>query len=448
MDPDFRRDDKLKSPGGKLKSFKLPIFFCFHKYRVIEHTVRVYLFMSTFIYKALDAQKNVQEGFLSAGNREEVGIILSRKGLTPLTVKLEQDKVSVKGAIPTIEKITFCRYMGIMLTTGLSLSEGIDVLRRETKSPLLKRVLEDMEYGLEQGQPLSTIFEKYPGVFEPYFLTLMRAGEVSGKLAEVFQHLETELRSEYSLNSKVKGALLYPVIVFGAMIGIGVLMFFFVLPSIGKVFFSLKLPIPAPTRLMFSLSIALSSHMIPILILTILGIVGLFFALKLPKVRDFMLHLISILPMVRKLIIKIDLARFCRIFSTLMRSAVPITEALELSLSLMSWKDFRNLSVSIPEEIRKGRTLSSVIKEKGVFPSLLIQMMAAGEKTATIDATMADVASFYEGEVEEEVKSLTQIIEPVMMLMVGVAVGVMILSIIAPIYSVVGSFQQAASGNK
>lgn len=400
--------------------------------------------MANFQYKAVDAAKNISEGNISANNKDEVAAILTRKNLTPLFIKETQDHTIVKGSIPQIDKITFCRYMSIMLSTGLSLSEGIDVLRSETKNPLMYKILGDMAYGLEQGQQLSGIFEKYPGVFEPYFLTLIKAGEVSGKLAEVFKYLESELRSEYSLNAKVKGALLYPAIVFTAMIAIGILMFFFVLPQIGRVFLNLNMPLPTFTKTMFTLSIALSKQFVPItvsgFILTILG----FLSLRNRNVRDALFSLIRPIPVIRDLIQKIDLARFNRIFSTLIRSAVPITDALEISLSSLSWAQYQAFATVFPDEIKRGKSLSSVIKKSNAFPSLMVQMVAAGEKTATLDATLGDLASFYEGEVEEEVKSLTQIIEPVLMLFVGIAVGTMILSIIAPIYSVVGNFQQAA----
>ena len=404
--------------------------------------------MPSFQYKAVNSEKKIVDGVVTAISRAEVGSILANKSLSPLSVREVSEKGNIHGSIPAIEKITFCRYMGIMLATGLSLSEGIDVLYRETKNELLKKILSDMQYGLEQGQQLSSIFEQYPGVFESYFVTLIRAGEMSGKLSEVFIHLEAELRAEYSLKTKVMGALLYPAIVFMAMIGIGVLMFFFVLPQISKVFLSLKLPLPFFTRFMFSLSITLSSHVPIIVILLILAGVGLGMSMRSRMVRDTLLTIVGVIPIVRKLVKEIDLARFCRIFSTLIKSAVPITEALEISLSLLTWKKFRELTHSVPEEIRKGKSLANVMREKNVFPSLLIQMIAAGEKTATLDSTMADVATFYESEVEEEVKSLTQIIEPVMMLFVGIGVGVMILSIIAPIYSVVGSLQNAAGTPK
>ncbi len=404
--------------------------------------------MPNFTYKAIDKEKHIVEGIVSGKNIDDVAHQLSGKMLTPLVIKPIVERSFIGGSIPEVEKITFCRYMHIMLSTGLSLSEGIDVLKRETKHPLMKRILSDMEYGLEQGQPLSVIFERYPSVFEAYFLMLMKAGEVSGKLSEVFHYLEVELRSEHSLKSKIKGAMLYPAIVFLAMIGIGILMFFFILPQIGKVFLSLSLPLPFFTKMMFTASIALSSYMFPIVLGAIGFLILLFFGMKTRSFRDGIIKLLGYIPIIRNLIKKIDLARFCRIFSTLIRSAVPITEALEISFSLLTWKQYRSMRERIPSEIRKGKSLSTAIKETGVFSSLFVQMVAAGEKTATLDETMADLASFYEEEVEEEVKGLTQIIEPIMMLLVGIAVGIMILSIIAPIYSVVGNFQESMQGKR
>lgn len=402
--------------------------------------------MPTFLYKAVSADKKVTQGQISAKTREEVATQLSKKGLVPLVIQSNPDKLLLKGSVPLVDKITFCRYLSIMLSTGMSLSEGIEVLRAETKNSLMGRILGDMSYGMEQGQQLSTIFERYPGIFESYFLTLTRAGEISGKLAEVFKYLETELRSEYSLNSKVKGALLYPTIVFFAMISIGMMMFFFVLPQIGRVFLSMKLPLAAPTKLLFTVSVSLQGYFIPIVAgMIILG--GLFaFSLRRREVRDFLFRLIRPVPMVHNLLKKIDMARFCRIFSTLIRSAVPITEALEISLAALSMPELRAMTKVFPDEIKKGKSLSTTVKDSRLFPSLVVQMMTAGEKTGTLDAVLADLATFYEEEVEEEVKGLTQIIEPVLMLCVGIAVGAMILSIIAPIYSVIGNFQSAAGG--
>jgi type IV pilus assembly protein PilC len=404
--------------------------------------------MANFFYKAVDQNNHVIEGQLSGKTRDEVAHVLEKRGLATLTIKVLAETSSIKGSVPTVEKMTFCRYLSIMLSTGLSLSEGIDVLRRETKNPLMAKVLGDMNYGLEQGQELSTIFEKYPTIFESYFVTLIRAGQVSGKLAEVFKYLEAEIRSEYSLTQKVKGALMYPVVVFSAMIVMGIMMIFFVLPQIGRVFLSMKLPLPATTKFLFTTAIELSKQMIPISISgVILVIIGIF-AFRNPAVKRGLFGLVKPFPMIRNLLIEIDLARFNRIFSTLIKSAVPIMDALEISFTSLSLPEFHEYAMSFPEEIKKGKTLSSLIREHKIFPSLMVQMVSAGERTATLDSTLSDLASFYESEVEEQVKGLTQIIEPILMLCVGVAVGAMVLSVISPLYSVMGTVQQAAGSSR
>jgi type IV pilus assembly protein PilC len=397
-------------------------------------------------YKAHDASRTVVEGSIAARSEQEVAQVLARKGLSPLVIRQIVEHSQLKGTLPVLEKVTFCRYMSVMLGSGLSLSEGLDVLRGETKNLLMRQILTDLSYSLEQGQSLSSVFERYPNVFERYFLTLTKAGEMSGTLADVFRYLEIELRSEYSLNSKVKGALMYPGIVFTAMMGIGFLMVFFVMPQIGRVFLNLNMPIPEITRFLFTVSIALSKQMVPILIGLVVGAVSFVFGLKKRAVREVIFHMVRPIPMVRDLIKKVDMARFNRIFSTLLKSAVPITEALEIALNTLSWYEYRGLAGVLPNEIKKGKSLSSVVKDKRVFPAIMVQMISTGEKTGQLDVVLAELATFYEGEVEEELKSLTQIIEPVLMLLVGVAVGAMILSIVAPIYSVVGSFQSAAGG--
>jgi type IV pilus assembly protein PilC len=232
------------------------------------------------------------------------------------------------------------------------------------------------------------------------------------------------------------------------MVGIGILMFFFVLPQIGKVFLTLNLPLPGITTWLFKTSIAVSKFMIPIFGVSGVMVVLFIISLRQQWMKNIIFILIRPIPLIRNLIKKIDMARFNRIFSTLIRSAVPITDALEIALETLSWYEFREKAKVMPDEIRRGKSLAVVIKDQKVFPSIMVQMVAAGEKTASLDATLADLASFYEGEVEEEVKGLTQIIEPVLMLLVGITVGAMILSIIAPIYSVVGNFQQAAGGSR
>jgi type IV pilus assembly protein PilC len=397
--------------------------------------------MPVFVYKASDAKQQVIEGTLAAPSEQEVANVLKKRNLLPIKISLQKTKQSSSGTLPAIEKITFCRYTATMLESGLSLIEGMPVLKEETKNPLLKQIIDDIMYHLEQGQPMSAALKMYPKVFNQFFVTLVDAGEVSGTLSASFKFLEESLRAEYSLSQKVKSALMYPSIVFLAMGGIGYLMLFFIMPQIGQVFLRMGIPIPVLTEMIFTVAIAIAKFRYPAIILSLALMASLFIFIKKPAGKKLVFTIISPVPLVSRLLQQIDVARFCRIFSTLVSSAVPISQALEIALNSLSHPKFVGISEFVIKEVSQGKSVSQSFKQINVFPPLLIQMIAAGEKSGTLDTSLRDLAGFYEDEVAEAVKKSTEILEPVLMLGVGVGVGAMILAIIAPLYSVIGNLQ-------
>jgi type II secretory pathway component PulF len=397
--------------------------------------------MPNFSYKAVDQSNKIQTGTITAPTTGEVSAELQKKGLKPISIKSETTFKTSQSTVPPIERISFSRYVSTMLAAGLSLTEGISVLKEDAKHPVMKQILNDILYHLERGQSLSQALALYPKVFDQFFLALVKAGEISGTLADSFKYLEEKIRAEYSLNQKIKGALVYPAFIFAAMLGIGGIMLFFVMPQIGKVFLSMTVPIPEFTRIMFQTSITMSMYRIQIVIGVILLIVSLMIFLKQPAGKELILKIIHPIPVIKNLIHQMDVARFCRIFSTLIASAVPVTESLQIALTSLANPMYHTKAKLVVDEVMQGRTIASVFKEQQLFPPLLIQMIAGGEKSGTLDKTLSDLSAFYEGEVEESVKKSTQLLEPLLMLAVGIGVGAMILSIIAPMYSVVGSLQ-------
>jgi type IV pilus assembly protein PilC len=395
--------------------------------------------MPIYLYKATDAKSKVTQGTLSAPSADEVAQILKKQGFSPITIKPASSRGHISGTLPPIEKIALCRYLTTMLTSGVSLTSGLPAIKKEARNPLMRQIIDDMIYNLERGQPLSAALANFPKIFDKFFLTLVHSGEVSGTLADSFKYLERQLRAEYSLSSKIKSALVYPAVVIAAMMGIGFLMLFFVMPQIGRVFMTMTIPLPQSTRFIFSTSIMLANYRYPIIALTIIGLIGLFLFIKKPIGKKIIMAIISPLPVVNQLLQQIDIARFCRIFSTLVASAVPITDSLDIALSSMNHPRFKNLSVEITQKVTQGKSVADAFSENKIFPAMLMQMISAGEKSGTLDVSLSDLANFYEEEVEEAVKKTTQLMEPLIMLIVGIGVGAMILSIIAPLYSVVGS---------
>ncbi len=399
--------------------------------------------MPVFSYRALDANNQSIQSTTSAVSREEVASELQKKGLTPLSIKSIDQQSNLRHSLPLIEKINLSRYIATMLKSGLSITESISVISEEATHPTTKKILDDLSFGLKHGQSLSGILARYPNSFDNFFITITKAGEVSGTLAQSFSQIEVELRSEHSLKNKIGSALLYPAVVFSAMLGIGVIMMFFVLPQIGRVFLNLKLPLAAPTRLLFELSLVINDNRLLILVISLVVIVSLILFLRTKFGKQTLIRAFTPIPIVKNLLKQIDIARFCRSFSTLLGSGVPITQSLEISLNSMSYPPYRSKAQIVIASVTKGQTLSEAIKQNRVFPPLLTQMIAAGERSGTLDETLRDLGNFYAEEVETGVKKATEILEPVLMLIVGICVGIMILSVITPIYSVVNNIQNA-----
>ena len=397
--------------------------------------------MPLYSFKASNQDNQVKSGTLSAPSADEISQILKKRGLNPISIKETKANSRISGSLPPVELIAFCRYMATLIKSGTSLSEGVPVLKEESKDLLMKQVLDDLMYYLEQGQPLSTALKQYPNVFNKFFITLIRAGEVSGNLGESFSFLEKSIRAEYSLTQKIKTAMVYPAVIIIAMTAIGFLMFFFVLPQIGTVFLAMTIPLPTVTKTLFTVSITLAAIRIPIIISTLIGSILMFIFIKKPAGKKILLKIFTPLPLINNLMEEIDVARFCRIFSTLVSSAVPIIDAIDISVNSLSHPKYNGLADKFINDVKQGKSLAVTFSSHKVFPPLLLQMISAGEKSGTLDESLGDLASFYEEEVSEAVKKSTQLLEPMLMLVVGIGVGAMILAIIAPLYSVIGQLQ-------
>lgn len=406
--------------------------------------------MPTFEYKARNKKGDIIQEIIEAPNRKEAAALLRDQGFQVLTVKgitSSQNFLDRFRKVSVIEKAVFCRYLSTMMKAGLPLAEAVEIMAKETGNKKMHRILRGLQYSLQRGQKLSTVFTRYPDVFDLVFLTLTRAGEESGTLEQSLEYLANQLMRSYELSQKVKGALLYPAVIISAMIGVGVLMVTFVLPRISKVFVRLNISLPLPTRIMLATSNFLGDYYIWVIVGFATALLAAIIVLRLSKTRKFLIRLSSKLPVLDKLFDQLDLARLSRTMSTLLKSGVPILESVRVSVELLSQPKFLKLGKTFESEIQKGRSLSDAIsKGEGVFPGLVTQSISAGEKSGSLELVLEELAQFYEQEVEHTLKSLTSILEPVLMLVIGVAVGAMVISIIAPIYSIIGSLQPQQPG--
>lgn len=399
--------------------------------------------MPLFTYKVQDVHGKVLEDTIQGTDRSEVASILKADGLKILKIKKMQSANDFFGGkISVSDKAEFCRLMGTMLRSGLSVPESVEIIRQEAKSKKLQNVLADISDQTRKGNSISSVLTRYEKEFGPVFLTMVKAGEESGTLDQSFDYLSKQLGASHELSQKVKGALMYPAVIIVAMLGNAILMLVFVLPKISDVFLKMKIELPVYTKIILGFGAFVGENTILALVAVVLLAVGSFLFVYLRPTRKLLLSTLGRVGAVKKIMDQIDISRFARTLSTLLKSGVSIIESLNVAADSMSQPKLKGAARKFSKGVGEGRTLSDILVEsKGVFPSVVVQTIRAGEKTGSLEEVLIEMAEFYEKEVEHSLKNLTALLEPVMMLIIGVAVGLMVIIMIAPIYSIVGSLQ-------
>lgn len=404
--------------------------------------------MPLFSFKAKDKKGAITEETIQAINREDVATILKAQGLEILTVKnLESEKTAgfFRGKVSVAEKSTCCRFLATMLRAGLPLPEAVEIIKQEANNKKLKEILSDISFQTMKGKSVSSVLSKYPAVFDPIFLTIVKAGEESGTLDQSFDYLAKQLSASYELSQKIKGSLMYPAVIICAMIGVGLLMVTFVLPKISTVFLKMNVPLPTITKLILNFGQFVGNNLTLFLGLVFAFLFSLVLIIMISSTRKIIFNLLAKFPAIKKMMDEIDVARFARTLATLLKSGVPITECLNVAAGSLNQPRLRQQAEKFSSGVAQGKALSEVLVNEGRhgFPLIVIQTIKTGEKTGSLEMVLQELADFYEGEVDHQLKRLIALLEPVLMLIVGLVVGAMVILIIAPIYSIVGSLQES-----
>jgi type IV pilus assembly protein PilC len=400
--------------------------------------------MPLFSYKALNTKGVVVEDTIQATNKKDAATILSSNNLKVLTLKNLESGITIGGGISVSEKANFCRFMAMMLRSGLPLPEALEIIRRESKNKHMQKILADVSFQTRKGRSLSSVLAQYKNDFDPVFLTIVTAGEQSGTLEKSFDYLAKQLLSSYEFSQKVKGSLMYPAVIIAAMIGEGFLMMFFILPRLSSVFLSLNMDLPLATEVILKLGSFIGENTLLVLILAIIlaGIMAFLFIY--PRTRRAITQSLGRLPAVRKMMNEIDIARFSRTLAILLKSGVPIIQSLDVSANSLAQPKWKEAAKTFSARVAKGESLADVLlDDKSKFPVVLAQAIRTGEETGSMDVVLEELAEFYEREVDYSLKRLTSLLEPVLMLLIGVAVGVMVILMVTPIYSIVGGLDKA-----
>ncbi|RTL01732.1 MAG: type II secretion system F family protein [Neisseriaceae bacterium] len=378
---------------------------------------------------------------IDAENRFSVYAQLEGQGVTVIDVSETKEKkglgsITFGTGIKDEEKITFTKNLAAMLSAGLTLSRALSVIERQSKNKYLKAVVADIEERIKTGGSFHEALMVHNKVFSELFIAMTKAGEESGTLAESLRAIARQMDRAYTLQKKVKGAMIYPSIIVSAIIIIGVLMLMFVVPTLSSTFASLGVKLPLATQIIVGISNFLSGHVI-LTLLILAGFFGGVFAFIKSKFGAAVILRTSLhIPVIGDLVRETMGARASRALSSLLSSGVEMLTAISIASEVVGKNMFGAVLVEAEERVRKGEALSATFMAyPKLFPPFVSDMILVGEETGKLAEMLGQVAEYYETDVEDRTKDLSTIIEPMLMLFIGVFVGVFAISMIAPIYS-------------
>lgn len=402
---------------------------------------------ATYVYRVRDRSGKIISGAIEAESQSAVTNKLRQMGYIVLEISEKREAFSIslpgrKKKVKLKDLTVFSRQFATMINSGVSITRALAILAEQVENPTLAAVITQVQKDVEGGLSLSEALAKQEKIFPPIFVNMARAGEAGGVLDEVLLRIADHFESEANLRSRVKSAMTYPVAVFIFAITIAFVMITFIVPVFMNMFSSLGGDLPGPTKMLVALSDFIRSRWY-VLFGTLAAVVYGFRAFKRNPRGRYMWDSFKLkMPVLGQLTRKMAIAKFARTFSTLISSGVPILQALDIvsetAENAVVTKAIRESRASIKE----GESISKPLGASGVFPPMVVQMIAIGEETGALDSMLKKIADFYDDEVSATVDSLTSLLEPVLMVFMGVMIGGIVISLYLPMFSVISVLNQ------
>jgi len=404
--------------------------------------------MAKFTYQGEDSKGKKITETVEAEDRFGVYSIARNRGHTVSIVEsttgfdykrfLSIDKINYMLSRVKADELTMMtRNIGSMLKAGLTISRALSVVERQSSNPRLKGVLKRVVERINQGEQFNEALKEFPKVFNDLYIAMVRAGEESGSLAESLQTLAIQMERSSTLMKKIKGAMIYPIIVMTVMVVIGILMMIYVMPQITGVFKGMDMELPATTQFLIIASDFMVNYTLLVLGGLIGGIFGFVYFLKTMPGKIAASWIIPKLPIIGTLAKETNSARTARTLSSLLSSGVDVLQSIQITEEVLQNVYYKKILHEAAERVEKGTALSEVfIQRTDLYPILVGEMIMVGEETGQIAGMLGELAIFYETEVERKTKDLSTIIEPLLMVVIGTSVGFLALALIAPIYSI------------
>jgi len=399
---------------------------------------------TTYAYKVRDREGKMLGGTLEAESEDAVVTRLRQMGLAPISIEAEKGagmktelRLPGTGRVKLKDLAVFSRQFATMINSGLSLLRALTILGEQTSNRRLAEVVTLVRAQIEQGTSLSAALAKHPKIFNRLYVSMVRAGEIGGFLDQVLVNVADTFEKEVTLRGKIRSAMTYPVVVFAMVLMIVSAMLIFIVPTFAALYDSLGGTLPLPTRLLMGASDGLR-RFFPLVVLAVVGAVFAFRRLKATPTGRYQLDRFKLkVKVFGPLFHKSALSRFSRTLATLIHSGVPILQALEIVAETVNNMVISRAVRDVQDSVREGESLALPLSKHPTFPAMVVQMMAVGEETGALDTMLSKVADFYDQEVEAAVASLTSMIEPILIAVMGAAVGGMVIALYLPLFNII-----------
>jgi type IV pilus assembly protein PilC len=398
--------------------------------------------MLTYTYTALNPASGEKiQAQIEAENEKSAAKLLIERGLSPLDIEIVADKpgAAFRSRVPTKEKVLFSRQLSTLINSGLPLIQSLNIVRNQTKQKNLKIIIGKIISDIEAGSSLAVAMQKFPSVFNNVYISLVAAGEASGSLDKSLERLASQQEKDAEVIGKVRGAMIYPAIVLLVLFAIMIFMTTTVLPQVANIYKSLPgASLPFVTKLLLGFSSLLTHFWWLALILLVVGGYFLKNYIKTGAGRSQVDGLKMRTPPIGPLFMKLYMARFARTASTLIGAGVPMIKMLQTTAEAVGNTHITNSILKAVDQVKGGKSLSASIKDDSNFLELVPDMISIGEQSGALETMLERVADYYEKEVDSQIKAINTIIEPVMMIIVGIIALVIVAAVLLPIYGLAG----------
>ncbi len=400
-----------------------------------------------FRFKAKNIEGAVKEGVIDAENRDSAASILQKNGLIPISVREEVQTSAVMRDLSRIwegvskkEILIFFRQFGVLIESKVPVTSSLLAIAEETENSYFRMVIKEVKGDVDDGMALSEAFAKHPYVFSPLVVNLIHAGEISGGLQSAVSFVADHTEKEYYLTSKIRGALYYPAFVLGVATIITFLVVTFIIPKITLVLKDFDTQLPWYTKAIMSASDFLSAFWWVIALLVVVAGGAIAYYVRTEDGRRVIDDHILSVPIVGKMARYIYLTRFAENLGALLNGGIPVVRSLVIVSNIVGNNAFRNVALDAAEEIKKGGSMSTVLFRSSEIPHLVSQMVKIGEESGSVANILKSIASFYSQEVDGMTRNLTTLLEPFLIVGLGIGVAILVIGILMPIYNVVGNF--------